>query len=326
MATGSGLDAQIGLAIEAAFGTFLAPTDFYEFNNEKLDPTVQELNSMPIGAGRFQKASRVVTFITGGSGTFEVDLVTKGMGKLFKMMFGAVDVQQVDDTDEYVHTFTPDVNGMRGLSASLQKGVPAAGSGAIVPLNFVGCKVTQWEIKCDTDAIAKLTTTRDFKGVDTVATLATPSYPADAAPFTFLDGSLTVGGVAVAAVKSITLQGANALATDRRYFGNNKGEQLANGEWAYTGSFDSEFVSRTAYDAWVNGTQLANVVLTFQSGEIAAGVPYKVVVTMPVIKYTGSAPEISGPDIVQQSLPFSVLWNETDPIISVAYHTTDQTP
>jgi len=326
MATGTGLDAQIGLGIEASYGQVAVPSAFYEFNSESIEPTVTKLYSRPLGGGRFQRAARVRTAVTGAAGDITLDLVTHGLGKLFLMMFGAVDTQQVGGTDEYVHTFTPDADGLRGTSATVQVGRPST-DGVVHPFTYVGGKVTQWEIAAQMDAIATLKVTWDFQGVDLSQPLAVPSYPAEAQPFTFLDGSLTLDGQPFGTVRSVTLTGANALNTDRRSFGGVKREPLANNEWAYTGTFESEFESRDAYDAWVTGEQQANLILTFLGGTIPdTSNPYQLVITIPVIEYTGEAPTVDGPDVVAQNLPFKALWNGTDPIISLEYHTTDVTP
>ena len=56
------------------------------------------------------------------------------------------------------------------------------------------------------------------------------------------------------------------------------------------------------------------------------GNPHKLEITIPLIEYTGSAPKVSGPDIVEQLLPFRALHNGTDPLFSIAYHTSDTAP
>lgn len=320
--TGTGLDAQLGIAIEDSYGAVKAPDAFVEFNSVSIAPDVRTLKSSPLGSGGFQRASRVKTFIVGGAGDIELDLVTKGLGPVFQLMFGKVDVQQVGSTDEYVHTFTPDVAGLRGLSATVQVGVPAT-SGTIHPFTYIGGKVTAWEISAAMDDIAKLKVTMDFKSL-TESALGVPSYAVGAEPFTFLEGSLTIDGDPVGIVTGVTLSGTNALNTERRSFGNVKHEPLKNAMWEYTGTFESEFESLDAYTAWTTGASLVDLELTFEAGEIAEGVPYKLVVTIPTIKYTGEAPSVTGPDIVPQNLAFEALLNdEGDPIISLDYHTTD---
>lgn len=326
MPFGSGLDAQIGLAKESTYGTYVAPTRFYEFNNESIEPAVAKLYSRPLGTGRLQRTSRRRTFITGAGGDFEIDAVTRGLGLLLELMLGDVDTNQVGETDEYVHTFTASTDGKRGLYATVQVGRPDT-SGTVQPFSYLGGKITGWTMTAAMDEILKIATTWDFKGQATSEALATASYATDPEPFTFLDGTLSIGGSGVGTVKGVSVTWAEALDTERRYFGNSKGEPLANGELAITGQLDSEFNSMTAYNAWVAGTEVVDMVLTF-TGPLIPGEsnPFKLVVTIPSLEYTGTAPTVGGPEIVQMNLPFKALDNGEDEIITIDYHTDDVTP
>lgn len=323
---GSGLDAQIGLAKESTYGTFVAPTRFYEFNSESIVPAVQKLYSMPLGTGRFQRTSRRRTFVTGAGGNIEIDAVTRGIGLLLELMFGEVATAQVASTDEYTHTFTPSLDGKRGLSATVQVGRPSTDA-TVNPFSYVGGKVTGWTMSAALNEILKIQTTWDFMNQATDEALATPSYATDPEPFTFLDGTLSIDSSAVGTIKGVSLTMAEAMDTARRYFGNLKGEPLANGELAFTGQFDSEFNDMDAHDAWVAGTEIVDLDLTF-TGPLIPGEtnPFKLVVTIPSLEYTGSAPQVGGPEIVQQNLPFKALYNGTDEIITAVLHTDDTTP
>lgn len=323
---GTGLDAQLGMAKEVTFGTPVAVSRFFEFNSESIVPTVTEISRMPLGRGRFQRTTQHRTYVKGASGDFEIDAVNKGLGLLLEQMFGAVVVTQVDDTDEYVQVHTPHASGKRGLSATVQVGVPST-DGMVNPFTFSGGKITGWTMNAALDDILKISTSWNFASQTTQTALAVPSYPDDLLAFTFLDGTLSIDGDPVATMKSISLTAEEAMDTERDYFGNVRGEPLANGELVYTGQFDSEFNDMDAYNAWVSGTEIVDLAITFAAGEIpGTGNPYKLEITIPSLKYTGEAPQVSGPEVVQQNLPFKALFNGTDPIISCAYHSDDEAP
>lgn len=327
MAFGSGLDGFIGIAFETgAYGTYAAPVQFLEADSESIEPNVQSLKSFPIAHGRFSRTGRHRERIVGAAGPVPITVLNVGMLKVLKACFGIGVSAQVGSTPEYTHTFTPDnVNGLRGLNASMQIGRPST-SGTTYPFSHVGGKVVQWELAAGQNEFLKLTPTFDFKTVSTAQTLATPVYPAAATPYASFDAAIEVAGIARTTLKSISVRGDNKLATDRFGVGGVKLEPLADGESVISGEFAGEFDDLTAFDQWTEGAELEDLVITFTSPELipTTSVNYKFVVTIPAFRYTGTAPKISGPGIVDQSLPFEAMYNGTDPIISVAV-TSDET-
>jgi hypothetical protein len=325
--TGTGLDAQLGVGLQSAYGTYQAPDRFYEFDSAALSPDVKKLRSRGRGGGQYQRASRVRTSIGGGSGTLTLDAVTKGIGRLLYLAFGQVATTQIDTTAEYRHRFTPDAVGLRGIAGTVQGGWPMADTGTVQPISCIGGKITETKFSCAMDDLLKITTTWDFQKLVTTEPLEPDSYPQGAVPFTFLDGELTIDGSSAATVKSVDATMTRPLKIDRRSFGGNKREPLQNGELAVTGEFGSEFESVDAYDAWVTGEQLADLVLTFLGPTIPTTTnPYKLVMTVPLLEYDGSAPTVDSDDVLEQTLPFKALWNETTPLWTVDFHTDDVTP
>lgn len=331
MATGTGLDAQIGIAEESTYGTYVAPDTFFEFTSESISPQVQRLTPSALGRGRFRRTSRIRHFVTGAEGDVTMEMVNKGMGLWFKHALGSVATTQPDDVgapNHYLHTFTPDTNGLRGLYLTTQVGRPSTDA-TVRPFSYLGGKITSWTISAAMNEIATMTASMNFKTETTSETLATASYSSGLESFTFLDGSLTINSTAVGVVNSAEVNGTNALNTDRRGFGNEKHEPLANEFWTIAGTMESEFEDLTAYNAWINGTEVVNLVMTFEvSGtEIDSGQsnPYKLVITIPSLHYTGDAPNVGGPDVISQSKPFEAAKNETDDIIKIELHNDEAT-
>lgn len=324
MAFGSGLDGQFGIAAESTYGAFVAPTKFLEVESESIALQVTSLESRPLTAGLFDRTGRHKEKITGAGGDVIVTFINKNMGLLMEAALGKVVSAQVASTTEYTQTATPDtVTGKRGKSYTVQVGRPQT-DGTVIPFNFLGGKVVGWEFATALNDLLKMTTTWDFKTVENSSALATPSYPASAEPFSFLDGTLSIDGSSAATLSSVSVKGATPLKTDRISFGSVKREPLANDFWEVTGEFSGEFEDMDAYDAWVAGTEVANLVLTYTGSQIPSeSTNFQLVITIPALKYTGSDPQLSGPDVLTQTKPFKALYNGTDPIISAVLHTTD---
>jgi hypothetical protein len=325
---GSGLDGQLGIGIESVVGTLVTPTDFYEINSESLAPNPVAFESTPITGGLVMRSGRRrVRQAGGGGGSFDVNVLNKGMGDLLKACFGTVVTAQVGATTEYTHTYTLDTaSGQRGQSYSVQVGRPAAETATVHPFNFAGGKVTGFRFNNPLNEGLTLSTDWDFMSHETTTALATDTYPASAFPFTAMDGAVTLGGSAIATVSSFSFGVAKSMATDRFNMGGTKRQPLANAIWRVTGELTAEFESLTAYAAYLAGTEETNLVVTYSFGTITgASNPYKLIFTFPLIQRTGSAPQLSGPGIVGQNMPFEALHNGTDAIVTAVYHTSDTT-
>lgn len=320
MVIASGLGAQLGIGEESAYGTAATVARFLEFNSEGLDADVGIIESRGLGTGRFLRTDREKRYVKSAGGQVEFDVQTKGFGLLLKHCLGSYANTLVAGSERSA-VITPDANALKGLSLTLQVGKPDI-TGVSRPFTYEGGKVVDWQLKCALDEALKLATTFDFKTVQTATALAVASYPAGSEVFVFTEGQLTVAGVTTF-VKSASVKGTNALATERRGLGNVKREPLANGEAVIDGELECEFEDLGAYADWVAGTQ-AQLVLTFTSPTvIAGGGPFKLTVTLPKVAYRGSTPKVGGPDIVMQPRPFKALHDGTNPVITVEQRTTD---
>jgi hypothetical protein len=324
----TGLASQVAIAPEVTYGTIVAPTIGLEFNQEQITAQVDRVHGKALRNLRMQRADRSRAYVKGAGGTLEMDLLTKGLGKIFKAMFGSVVSTQPNVGTQplhWKHLFTPDDSGLLSNSLTLQVGRPSV-AGSVIPFTYAGVKVNDWTLSANTGEEAKLSITVDAKTEDLVTALATPTYPTGAALLTFIDAALTINASA-AYVTSVSISGKNALNVDRRGLGNIKKTPVADGMIAITGSFNAEFEDTTHHAAFLAGTTAA-LVLTFSYGLIDAGQtdPFQVIVTLPAVEYTGDPPTVQGPSIVANNIKFNALYDGTNPIISLEYHTTDTTP
>lgn len=170
----SGLGAQLMIALETTYGLWVTPTVGLPLvPGETLEQKITPMESAAVIAGRrimdpTQWALGALDI--GGDTPFE--LYTRSLGKIFKLLFGAV---ATSGSDPYTHTFTP--GDLTGISATLQKGVPGVG-GTVFPLTYGGAKIASAQIACKEGQIATMGVTwaaQTEVGVRTVADGVTTS-------------------------------------------------------------------------------------------------------------------------------------------------------
>lgn len=323
MAIPSGLSNQLGYAAQTDYNTVATVTRFLEYESHGLAVDKRVARTRP--ANRLhQPANRSRHYIRGGGGPVSIPFMNQGMGLLLKHALGAVATAQVGATAEYRHTFTPAADGGFGDWLTFQAAL-ADNTGTVRPFNFIGSKFLSWRLVQAIDANLLFNFEIDAKTVETVTALATPSYPADLVPLSFIDAAITVDGVSTC-VRSLEVGAQRSLDVERICLGNAKREPVPNGEEAITGTILREFEGMDQYNAWINGTP-AELVATWAYGEVEeGGEPFLLQVTLPVIEYDGEMPQANGSEMVMQNLPFKALANGTDPIIELIYATTDTTP
>lgn len=147
----SGKDAQIGWAIETTAGVYVTPTAFAWLVEDGLEINDERLQSAGIVAGRRGPASdQWAPGATTIEGSVGFELMNRGLGKLFRAMFGAVNTT---GAGPYTHTYTP--GDTSDDSLTLQVGVPAVG-GTVHPKTAAGVGVSAWELACAAGEIATL--------------------------------------------------------------------------------------------------------------------------------------------------------------------------
>jgi hypothetical protein len=379
----TGIDAQIGYALESTVGTPVTVTAFVPLVSETLMQERARLESAGIIAGRTVLASQSWN---GGditvSGSVQHELYNRGLGKLFTAMFGSV---ATTGAGPYTHTFTP--GDLTGDALTVQVGRPAT-NGTTYPFTYAGMKVQSWEIACSAGEIATLgmdlvgqreidfrtvtdgvttsgsaaitSSTALFNASDignpisgtgiptgttiasvtsaTAATLsanatasgtgvtftlgvalAAASYPTGIKPLKFNHAAVTIGGASVNA-KSLTIAGNNGLDDARRFLGNQRiSEPLEANLREYSGTIELEFTDLTQYRRFVTGSEAA-LVASFTSGTDSVTITTNV-------RVDGSTPQVSGREILTQSLPFKCVASSNDAsAITVALVNSDATP
>lgn len=257
-----------------------------------------------------------------GRGASATDATTETFTAAGNVWAGVALTGGVDGTDtRYRQTFTPHARGLRGESLTVQANVPDS-EGFDQPFTFPGSKVIAATLGIALDGYLMFTPTFDAKTAEVATALATPSYTSGMSMYPFNLVAVTVGGSAVD-ISAADVTWTNAVDVARRFLGNTKKEPLANARFGVAGNLAGEFHNRDAYDAWVAGTVLPITIIATGATMAGSASPYLMSLTLPACKYTGSAPQVGGPAIIQQPRPFRVLDNGSDPVYTLLYDTLD---
>lgn len=316
------LDAQIGYKKETTFGTPVTVDTFVEFIAEDLDYNVEWAQGAGMRVGqRLDYSDRRVKVKEDASGSFTVELQTKGLGKLIEAALGGTGTStQIAASAAYQQLFTPTTTDYLS-SYTIQKGIPPLGGGSTNPMTFDGMVCSGFELTGN-NGIPTLKFNWIGRSLATGTSLATASYASGVKELAFVHGSVTIGGTVT--VPTTTALGSSDATTSANvpdfnltynngldpngfnYGGAGKRvRKPALGKRKVEGSLTVEYDSNTLRDAWLAGTDLG-LVMTFTDASVAiAGSNYPTFqITIPVIKLNGELPKVNGGDVVRQTVPF----------------------
>ena len=250
---------QVGWKSEGSWGTGVTVDTFVPVTGFNLSIDEGYLHPKGIRAGR-RTYNPGILGARKVSGTMEMELPNISIASLFKHLFGTV---STTGAGPYVHTFTPGPHVSK--SQTLQGGIEDA-AGTINPFTATGVKHSGWSLKCSVGEFAMLSVDWTAKDVTTATGLATAAYTAGLAPFTFVQGSITVNGTAVASCNSATFSCTKALRDDRHVLGSRLiREQLEEERFDFMSELDADFDNLTLFNLGVAATSVASV-LTFTNG------------------------------------------------------------
>lgn len=331
MAVGSGLAASLGVSPEVTYGTYVAPTKFYEVTKPALAKVKNTIQSSGIAAGRLvDLGSRRVVATKAASGSIECEVPNKLFGFLLQhIMGGLVTPVQQAATTAYLQTHQLVDN--VGRYMTVQVGVPDLG-GTVRPFSFLGAKVTAAEFSCGIDEFLTCKLDIDARDVSEAQGLAAPSYPASVAPFHFGQSTLKIGATAGAAaavtgVRKMSLKIERPQKTDRFYLGaaGLKAEPIANEKIKISGSIETDFVDKTIFaDRYAADTGFA-AVWEFVGPVIASTYFETIRFTIPLAFLDSGTPQVEGPDVVAPKFDFVALHDGTNGAVTVEYISTDVT-
>lgn len=323
----TGLDGFLGVASEATYGTFVAPTDFLEFDSEGLAVAPNYLTPTGLRDGRIMAPvdrHKETTRMAGGPISLKVP--NKGFGEFLNLLHGeSVAPVQQGGTAAHLQTHNIGTSRPNGKSASIQVGKPQSG-GTVKAHSYLGCKVTQAVFACALNGDLTCETTIDARDEDRAQSLAVPSYPSDIGSYTFEQCDVTVAAVQVASPgpQDFSLTIPLPLATER--FGMRrsalKAEPLLNDYVRPNLTFSAEYANDVLYDHFRDQDEVA-IIIEFEGPEIAGGFNEMIRFTLSATKLVGATPGVEGPGILNQSVPVELYDNGTDVPLKIEYQTTD---
>lgn len=315
MAIGSGLGAQIGIAAETTYGTYVAPTRFIEFTKESLVLKKTTAQSAGIAAGRLLPlSSRRVLTRREGQGSLEMEVTNKGMGLLLQALMGTtVTPVQQGAGPAYLQTHT--LASTAGKSLSIQKGVPLT-TGTVTDKSFLGCKVTSGEFSCEVGQMLTASFEVDARDCDEAQPLAAASY-SNMAPFHFGQMAVKTGSFgSEAALDGIRKMSCKIERPQdvERFYANNAGlkaEPIENDQVKISGSIETDYVATTLDDLHtVDGA--TSLVWEFKGALIASTYYDTFRLTLPAIRLDEGPPVVDGFGVVKPSFNYVGLYDGTN--------------
>lgn len=308
MATGTGLDRQVGYAAETTYGTGVTVTRFLPAVSDTMSKQNTHTESgAQIAGAQVLRSTQWKQGDSAVGGDISHELYDQSIGLLFRAAFGTVDTSGT--AVPYTHTFWPTTP---SVSFTTQVGRPTT-YGTVVPLTYTGCKIQSWELAASAGEIVTwgMTVVAQEETVGTA--LASASYSSSLTPWHARYGTLTVDGTAVR-VRSWSLSGNNNLTEDRRYVGATIIQEPLRGNLAeFTGSFEAEWGNLgTASSTY--GTALYNKYLTGAEGTLVFGLVSGTLsgTITANVRFDGDTPNNGDNGITMHTVPFKCITPGTD--------------
>lgn len=322
----SGLLSTVGVGEESAWGTKVTPTRWFELVSEgvKIDP--RRIDAAGMRGVRWKRQDRSVPWIAGAGGDLNLELLSRGLGLLFKHMLGAVSTTGPTDS-AYSHVFT--IGTLLGKGLTYQARLPYDLDSAVAPKTAWGGKITAWEIACQAGGAVTIKLTFDFKAGDHSTAATSVTYTTSPELLTFVSGSLSIASQAVP-VKSWRVAGINPVKPDLYYIGGSKGEQdeiaARSITWACELNWSDLTQQNRVLSATAAGMYAQIDIATSGLVNIGAGsTKPSLTISLPYARFDDGTPTVGGPDLITQPLSGEAHGSDSSPII-LTYVTADATP
>jgi len=319
--------AQLGVADETTFGTVATPTRFYEMRSEGINEGFSSIESQSLRAGYdLAPSDSVKRYPSGAAGDFVFEVQSKGFAWWVKHMLGALAVDGTASDSLYTHVGT--FGSLYGQSFTCQVNRPMNPSEADSPITFHGGKVARWGLECGTGQFLVATLGLDFEEADMTTALAAASYPTSKEFFSFLEGTVEIGDVAVV-VDRITMTCDNGLIERPAALGSTKKREPSQGRRSLTWSIDADFESETQYDLFRSaelGGAIAKIELEFTGlATIGAASNPGIKVTLNDAVFDQARVNVGGPSPLKQALSGMCVQSSSAPI-QIDVSTAEATP
>ena len=329
----TGLGSQFGVKKETTWGTAVTVDTFFEYDSESLSIDRTYIDSGGLRAGRtFRPSGRTRGTVRAAGGDVSLQFPTKKGGFfLDQMVSGTITPVQVASTTAYNSTFNIGAS-LPEKSFTAQVNKPATSAGDVA-FTYPGCKLQSAAFNLEQGGILQSTFGVVAKDETTPATtpagaaLATATYVSGSDSWAHQDITLTVNGSPAAAITAVNWTWEQPRAAGR-FFLDGSGTQanpFSNGYGDITGTLSGEWYDATYYNLFRGDTFFSLVVTLTHPTAIESGHFPTWTNTFAAIQFRGSSPQVGGPDILTQDIPFVVRDNGTNaPWVSI-YKSTDST-
>ena len=299
MTTGTGTAAFAGFAIESARNTRTAPNRWLPILQESLACEQTFLRSAGLNGGR-RFATRKTAGQKAVSGSVSMELQAQTIASLLRACLGGTVV--TTGSGPFTHT----IAGGALPTATWQVLRPFAMNTTLQAFDYVGAMVNSWTITQNPNEFGQLQVEVFAWDEVTNQTAGTYAPAATITPLTFQNVTITTPDGAVC-FNSFTLTGNNGLEQSFKSCANDAGRAMIReaGMRSVTGTLSGDFTALTAYSRYLAGTE-GTLTIAYNAGASA-----QLTFTMNVY-YTGETPNVDGPRVVQQGIPFEVISATSD--------------
>lgn len=309
-------DCSLGFGKESVYGTGVTPARFLEYTGDPkfaFAPTRVQGGATRAGS-RVDRSTRRATTAVEASGSFECEILSKGLGLLWEAILGGATSTLVGGTTyQQVFTLSDVVN-----TYTYQQGIVRDAT-TMAADTFKGCAVDKATFTFEQAGIPKLAVDLDAREVDTSIAYTAPSYAAGASFLTWKDAAITTGAVtaptttalgsaptALTAVRGGSIEIARNLRKSLVIGNAGKKRKVYAGKPTITGKIDVEYTDAFYRDAYLNDTDLS-LVLTFTNG-VALSTGFETLqIIVPNLRFEGDWPAPNGDEIPVVSMSFTVL-------------------
>ena len=265
---------------------------------------------------------RSVAVPRGGQHVLTLDLMAKSLGLVLASVASTVATTTPGGaTLTRLHTFTPTTTGPT-KSFTVHAGRADVG-GTVNHHDYLGCMAESLNLALTAKGLPVVKSTFAYKTLDTAAASVTPSYPTSSHVYRDIDCVVSIDGNSEC-LRSADFTIPTGLDMERwRICAGGREKPVLNTRVEPTGTLSLDYDSDSWQDAWLAGTELEDLIITFTGPEIETGFDFLFRATFPLIQLTGSSPKVGLDVTPEQPLPFRVLDNGTDPAWTLEYQTTD---
>ena len=299
-----GSNAQVGFAEETVWASG-SPTinHFIPFSSESISLEKNIVATDAIRGNASRSIWREGAYRTGGDVSAEVQ-PTQEFGVLLKHALGRAETAGPSGSPSvvYTHTIFPSGTLPEGLKFEIDRD---AGT-----FRYDGMKVNTLNLTCAVGEPLASTFTFLGKTEVTSANSTTADSISTLNPLTFDEGTMYLDGSSQE-VSGFSLTIENSLAEDKGQLGSKYRAALPrSGFRDVTGSLNMEFDDLTFYNKYVNGTE-SSLALEFVSDDTITGAAtsetYELKIDLPRVVFTGTTPNVGGPDLIYHDMPFTAF-------------------